>query len=581
MKNIRPGVLAVRAINQYRRRDVLTYLGLRYYLNNTATRTDEWIRQIAPDIVMTRTDLPYFRALHFKESTPDDRVDHRVIVLPGPNEALAEAVLLEECAHHQKLSTIPNCVFSYELSSGDDRRGIFKPYFGGLQKRHQAIAEACDANLKGVVQYTDIKRFYPSISIDLALDAWREITDLENFHSCYRELGEKLIHEHGEAGDSKENSILTGPMFSHFLGNLVLRKLDEEFSKSLPARYFRYVDDITLVGDVDAVVCSLNLIRTRLAEFGLNLHEDSSPKSIKVSTKEWLKGRHDFDDNRPGISWKTLIGDLKKFLLCNHDNHGDLREAFCGEGIRIPIRDYTGLIYESSYLERLYGWAKRSWFRKNSQAITIQALINQAKYLQNEYKLEFQNLIDGIENSDSFNRKRRIPKLRYYAARMIYLATDETLGLLSSVARKLPELRFHSEVMDSVASGNVDRLLPLGANAAQAAAQPMKAANKHATTTLLEFSEAEEQALAIFAFNGLPVTRPQQTPWLLSELMRFATGGADIELMKSSQPFMRELACLHGLTESPRHSDMLDKVFDEDEALALDAIEQLQHSISL
>ena len=63
--------------------------------------------------------------------------------------------------------------------------------------------------------------------------------------------------------------------------------------------------------------------------------------------------------------------------------------------------------------------------------------------------------------------------------------------------------------------------------------------------------------------------------------MRFATGGADIELMKSSQPFMRELACLHGLTESPRHSDMLDKVFDEDEALALDAIEQLQHSISL
>ncbi len=29
----RPGVLAVRAVNQYRSRDVLTYLALRYYLD--------------------------------------------------------------------------------------------------------------------------------------------------------------------------------------------------------------------------------------------------------------------------------------------------------------------------------------------------------------------------------------------------------------------------------------------------------------------------------------------------------------------------------------------------------------------
>ena len=34
----RPGILAVRAVNQYRRRDVLPYLGLRYYLYNNAAR---------------------------------------------------------------------------------------------------------------------------------------------------------------------------------------------------------------------------------------------------------------------------------------------------------------------------------------------------------------------------------------------------------------------------------------------------------------------------------------------------------------------------------------------------------------
>jgi hypothetical protein len=42
-KLLRPGILAVRAVNQYRRREVFAYLGLRYYLENTAARSDTWI----------------------------------------------------------------------------------------------------------------------------------------------------------------------------------------------------------------------------------------------------------------------------------------------------------------------------------------------------------------------------------------------------------------------------------------------------------------------------------------------------------------------------------------------------------
>jgi len=70
MKPERPGILAVRAVNQYRRRDVLTYLGLRYYLHNSAARTDQWARQVATDLVLTRTDSPYFQALHYKDVSP-------------------------------------------------------------------------------------------------------------------------------------------------------------------------------------------------------------------------------------------------------------------------------------------------------------------------------------------------------------------------------------------------------------------------------------------------------------------------------------------------------------------------------
>jgi hypothetical protein len=69
-----------------------------------------------------------------------------------------------------------------------------------------------------------------------------------------------FAQERSKAGNTDGCGILTGPMFSHLLGNLVLRELDEECSKSLPARYFRYVDDITLVGDADAVARSQDIL---------------------------------------------------------------------------------------------------------------------------------------------------------------------------------------------------------------------------------------------------------------------------------------------------------------------------------
>jgi hypothetical protein len=151
---------------------------------------------------------------------------------------------------------------------------------------------------------------------------------------------------------------------------------------------------------------------------------------------------------------------------------------------------------------------------------------------------------------------------------------------LSPIAGELPELHFHAEVMSAVATGNIDRILLMGTNAAQAAAQPLRAMEMPATTHLQDLSEVNKQALSVFALNGVQVEHPEIAKKKYSELMQFSAIGTDIDLMKQGQPFMRELACLHGLKEQPRHPQMLETVFDEDEALAMDAIEQLQQSVS-
>ncbi len=246
MKPNRPGALSVRTVSQYRRREVLSYLGLRYYLDNAAARTDDWAREVAVDLALSRDNAPLFEVHHFKEVAESGVIKHRPLFLPGPNEALAEATLLAECARHPRVFRNPPCVFSYSLTQGKDRSGIFAHYIGGLKARHDEIASACDAVPDGVVRYTDIRSFYPSITIGLARQTWRDWADLAGLGSRFRDLGDALIDGQVSTGLNAEKTLLVGPMFSHLLANLVLRTLDDHLSRTLPARYVRYVDDIVI-----------------------------------------------------------------------------------------------------------------------------------------------------------------------------------------------------------------------------------------------------------------------------------------------------------------------------------------------
>lgn len=578
-KHQRPGVLAVRAVNQYRRRDVLTYLALRYYLDNAAARTDYWIREVATNLVLTRSSPIYFRSLHFKGLSQRQGIDHREMLLPGANEALAEAALLDECSRYPEAFGNPPCVFSYSLNFGDDRSGVFNHYSKGLRTRHEAITKACEETPDGVVQYIDLKRFYPSIAIPTALHVWQRAADRAGLAPRWRELGDKLLNDHGSVSTDKP-SILTGPMLSHLIANLVLRPLDVEFSSNSTVRYFRYVDDITLVGSKKQVDSALREIRARVSALGLAAHDDSSPKSLRVSSAEWLVGRNDFSDSQHPISWMTFVGDIKRFLLANPDARSPLQQAFASAGFRMPVRDYSSAVFERSYLERVANWTKRPWFRKRVRAVSIDSLVKQAHWLRQSYEIEFAELLEGFQDVSAYERKRRVPKLRYRAGRLSYLATEESLAGLAKQAGQIQDLHLHSMIMTVVSSGDINPLLMLGTNAAQAAAQPMRAGNKVATFQPRELADAESQALAVFHLNGVnmstaPIRRGGETA-----LMSFAVHGASQALMRSSDPFMSEFACLHGLSERPRHADTLESVFDEEEQLAMDAVDQLGQSAS-
>jgi len=574
MMRERPGQLALRCVNAYRRRDLMAYLGLRYYFNCLATRGDQWATEVATGLMRTRTQAAYFRSFHFKEMDGERSVKHRVICLPTVNEILAEAVLLGECARRIEYRN-PTCAFAYALNS-DDSSGMFKHYIHGLRDRQRRIGAACDGCSDGFVQYADVKCFYPSIKREVAIRAWEAACDSAKLPHLLRELGLVLIDGHCRFGEAGNSSILTGPMFSHLIGNLVFRDVDVTMSQYVRARYFRYVDDITLVGDDNSITCALDVLRKKLDELGLTLHE-SEPKTYRVKANEWLIGRNDFAETKTKISWARLIGELKVFLLCNPGRCAMLQAAFRDESLRIPVWDYSTVARESACAERILCWGRRLTSR-----VTVKTLISLAKNLRDEVQNEFRSLAEGASSLEGYQRKRRVTALRYRAGKLAYLARDSDLSGLVGAISDLPELRAQKECLRAIHTRSIDDLLKLGSNAVQAVAQPLAASGATCSLTKKlrsENGEVVEQGLAYLLLNGVTVNRESDASVEGAILVKLASSGADRAMMQSSDPYLREVCCLHGLKE-PRHAEIMKAPFDEHEDLVFDSVEQGYHTSS-
>ncbi len=577
MNSYKPETLAIRTINQYKNRDIISYLSLRYYLENIAARSDNWIQNVCVNVAISNKETSFYRSLHFKEIDPNGDIKYREIYIPIANEALAEAALLNECSKFFYFHTSNGCVFSYELARRGEKHGIFSRYIDGLRLRQKAIAEACELYPEGVVLYTDIKKFYPSISITNALYVWKTKTESLGMSNNLRKLGERLILGYQNIPNNSDKTIPIGPAFCHFIGNLILQDLDTFFSENLPVKYFRYVDDITLVGNKDDVEYSREKIKKKLQLIGLLLHENDSAKNMLGPTSEWMKYKFDFAESNQAVSWKTLVGDLRRFILIYPEMKSTLESSLLSETFRIPVFEYMALRLETNFIGSFFRSLSSYYVRFKSKSITISKIVSQCRHLRNVYYREITELIDSLGSVNNFDRKSKIPKIKYRAGRLLYLGTGSMLDTLSKKLQKTPDTLVYGVAMECISSRNIDKILPFGANCAQMIAQPLKAIGGLVSMTPRELSEAEEQALNILNLHGIQI---KNAPVIKSEMGKFASSGVDINLMKSEDLYLRDISCLHGMSEHVRHRNILETYLDEDEDLAFDAVNLLQEYIS-
>ena len=555
-----------KSANQYRSRDIFSYLGLRYCINSDLPKSNIWASLNAVQIVMGSQRGAYIKSYHYKGRKDDGSVDYRILHLPGPSEALAEAVLISECAKYWP-EYRSDRVYSYEPTGNENGQSYFHPYMEGLRKRQEEIGAACAEYPEGIVAYVDIQKFYPSITPGMARLAWKNFCESTNISQSFRDLGFKLIYNHSMMSDGK--SILTGPMFSHLIANLVFRDTDQRESQ-IGVRYLRYVDDITLVGDRRDVFSAISRIRDDLGKNGLRLHDMDSEKTIFVECSEWVESVSDFNQGYIANNWMKLIGNIKKILIFNSEVRHNLSDKLSENGYRLPVPDYAVAVQEASSFKKIRELGIWWWLLIKTRRVSVDSILKDAAALASHISKETLEILNSGAPSTTFQRKRVVSKLKYRLGRLIYIGKIHDLAAIRQLLLDWPELDFHAAIIESILTGNCDEVVKMGANVSQAAAQIFRASRETARFNDPLSAEPEIQGLAVFILNGVSVEGAVRN--LEAPILRFAKGPIDRDLMSQPRGLLQEISCLHGIGEA-RHSEVIGTAFDLDQDIALDALE--------
>ena len=568
--SVKPETLAKRAVFQYRRRDILAYASLRLYLRNQCALRDRWSRIVATGLELDQDQPSYNHILQFKEIDAENCIEFRDLYVPGPNEILAEVALLAKCSENAGGFELPSGVYSYRLASGADTQGVFQYYFHGFRERHRAIAQACREQDRAVVLYTDIRRFYPSVTIEKAREVWNTACESNRFPDKYSRLGLKLL-ENYEQVSGRASSLLIGPMFSHLIGNLVLREIDIRMQEDAPGQYFRYVDDFVIVAPKDRAAELEERTAGMLAEMGLSLHPN---KRICVTSERWLEFERAIEDEDTHPSWKTFIGGLKQLLLFHPESRKELEDKFREADIRILPIDFSKVVQDTKFLKTIRLLTKSSRHRTRMKNVSPDHVVSEGLQLREKYVRQLDEIVVQLQADDHFGRKMRVPRLRFLLSRLGYLGTTEELQWISDAIEGVAEVEIFRVIYKALVQRDVSDLLRFGPKAAQMVAQPLRVCSEPVRCSIASVKKEVSQAYAILQLNGVPLEVTDNPP--VDDMTTFCKGGLELaKLSESSDMYFRELACLHGSDDPELLRSCLDTAFDRDEHMVFDLLDYM------
>lgn len=376
-------------------------------------------------------DWNYRRFYAFKGIGENGERQYRECLAPSPSTSAAEAFLINELVEIEQLFTTQN-VYSYRLS----RKGAstnFRYFLPEYESRNTAILAGLSKSTGLVAVFFDIEKFYPSV------DKRRMEISLLNFHATAKKSKDITVFIDFARNqlDKSPAGIPIGTELSHVLANIFLSELDQKLADRFGDKYFRYVDDITIlctVGEVSSVRAEVDKY---IRDLGLrpNIEKEEiftySEWAMETATAP-VKGEDFFNYCKMLESW----------LKVEPTRLDSIRRSLRDEGFHIPIEK---IVARNSFRDELKG-----------DDLSIKEIISKTKKLRDEYK-HAAAAISGVSRQN--HTRGSLQKARRAINPLFYLLDRSEYRVISEVAEGHPKLSVQREVSNAVIKNNCSSII--------------------------------------------------------------------------------------------------------------------------
>ncbi|MEX0144097.1 RNA-directed DNA polymerase [Massilia sp. LMS1-1-1.1] len=366
----------------------------------------------------------------FKGINSEGKLEYRRCLTPSPTTAAAEAFLINEISLFKHLISPPN-VFSYRIANHNTSSN-YKYFLPEYEARNKAILSCLTKSQDHVAVFFDIEKFYPSVNIQIMIDKLKKFHLEMKQHIDLKVFVDFSIQQLMES----PSGLPVGTEVSHLLANILLRDFDKKLCEKFGDKFFRYVDDITIVCHRSEIETTKTAVNALISELGL------SPNHEKEEVYSLLQWESETNTNPiEGEDFFNYCQLLENWLKTDLSRFESTRRNLRDEGFHIP-------------LEKIIA---RSWANQNrgSGGLKFIDIMSRTKALREKYR----NAALDIRVDTHDHTRGSLQKARRAINPLFYLLDTSEYHIISDVAGMHPKLTVQREVSNAVISNDCTSLI--------------------------------------------------------------------------------------------------------------------------
>ena len=436
--------IVLRALNSYDLNSPITGLGIKCILDQMQNNR---VNSLLPAILKRKFEVS--KQLTFKKYKVLKEVDngvnkYRLMVIPSPFSALIEAYCFTEMSNSDTLKNSKS-VYSYRMpEKGVNSPRNFEYYYKNYTAMNLNIAQTLTKKHGDTVVIIDLKRFYPSINTKLALKGLSDILPkyriIEGTFKAFTE------------------GLPIGLDLSHVIAQQYLAEFDIHMQGIFNNRYFRYVDDISIVCNHDEVQLVVDQVKKHLPK-GLLINEN---KLDLVTKADWINHAEQFEQRSRLDNFSATV--CLYFLF--NPKFELVKDKLIDKGYRIPFHKFEKRIKTSTFKRYFNILFKQrlslvsSVFRWSENDF-MNYLLNRKKYHLEEIYNSF-NEIKLFQNPKDIKTRFCVQNTKFHAGNLFYLLNDVELLQLKADLPNHDSLAYVGSIITALLANNFDQLIVHG-----------------------------------------------------------------------------------------------------------------------